>query len=222
MNARGIDVSVWQDDNATSQKIDFNKAVSAGASFAYIKASQLAPDSDFVDNWKNAKDSGILRGAYHYLDWRESELTQAYRFVSMLKNDHGELPPMADFEMKPMPSDAQGRLWNFLQIVERELGVIPGIYCGYYSWTEYGTPNKGWARYPLWLAWWRIPQLFLRIPKPWTTWTFWQYDDKGDGLAFGAESKQIDVNWYNGTEAQLHDKYGGSVKFCPTCGQKIP
>ncbi len=38
--------------------------------------------------------------------------------------------------------------------------------------------------------------------EPWKsagkTWTFWQYTQNGDGLAYGAESKSIDLNWFNG------------------------
>jgi GH25 family lysozyme M1 (1,4-beta-N-acetylmuramidase) len=47
----GIDVSVWQDDNSTSQKMDFNKAKTAGARFVFIKVSERGGvDQDFLDN----------------------------------------------------------------------------------------------------------------------------------------------------------------------------
>jgi hypothetical protein len=36
------------------------------------------------------------------------------------------------------------------------------------------------------------------IPAPWKDWLFWQYSATGDGLAFGAESKGIDLNLFNG------------------------
>ena len=39
--------------------------------------------------------------------------------------------------------------------------------------------------------------------EPWKSnhkpWKFWQYTNAGDGLAYGAESKAIDLNWFNGT-----------------------
>lgn len=216
--AQGIDVSWWQG------AMDWQKAKANGASFAYLKASQQVEDVSFKRNRDGAKAAGILWGAYHYLDWRKSELEQAKLFCDLLRNDPGDLPPMADFEMDPMPPDAQGRLWNFLQIVERELGVLPGIYCGYYSWTENGTPNQGWARYPLWEAWWTKYDWFVRVPKPWKAWTFWQNSEKGDGWAYGAQSKQIDLDFYNGTVEELMSKYGGEppvIVRCPTCGQVI-
>jgi hypothetical protein len=39
-------------------------------------------------------------------------------------------------------------------------------------------------------------------------WTFWQYSATGDGLAFGAESKAIDLNVFNGTLEELR-KFAG-------------
>ncbi|NPV77892.1 MAG: hypothetical protein HPY59_16145, partial [Anaerolineae bacterium] len=78
----GIDVSFWQDNNNTPQQIDWNKAKKAGAVFAFIKASQATfTDSDFEYNWQNAKTAGILRGAYHFYDYRVSPKTQATYFI---------------------------------------------------------------------------------------------------------------------------------------------
>ena len=39
-------------------------------------------------------------------------------------------------------------------------------------------------------------------------WTFWQYTASGDGPAFGAESKAIDVNLFNGSMEDLK-KFAG-------------
>jgi len=206
MRAFGLDISVWQDDNATPQHVNFDKAVINGVDFVFIKASQRVADPDFIWNWKAAKNAGLLRGAYHYLDWRVSELEQAKLFVSLLAGDPGELPPVCDFEMRefaPSVDVMRGKLWNFLTYVERETKKIPAIYTGYYYWSEFGSTDNGWARYPLWLAWYRIAENKLKIPAPWKKWTFWQYDDKGDGLKYGCESKQVDMNWFNGTVADM-------------------
>ena len=40
------------------------------------------------------------------------------------------------------------------------------------------------------------------------SWTFWQYTNVGDGPAFGAESKGIDVNLFNGSYEDLK-KFAG-------------
>ena len=95
----GIDVSKWQDDNSTPQKMDFSKSVDQGAKFVFIKATErMGVDGDFLWNWDSAKSAGLLRGAYHFLRWDLSGLTQARIFCSLLKDDRGELPPVADYE----------------------------------------------------------------------------------------------------------------------------
>ena len=123
-----IDTSHW------SGPVDWNKAFSSGAAGMYTKASQLANDDTFAPNWKNAK--GLLpRGAFHYLDWEKSELVQAKLFTDTMGGDWGELPPSLDLEMDPTPFKltpalVQGKVWNWLQAVEKTTGKVPMIYCG--------------------------------------------------------------------------------------------
>ena len=85
--AFGTDVSFWQGN------VDFRKMKKAGASFTFIKASQnVWHDKKFEQNWANARESGILRGAYHFFDMRDgskSAKEQARYFASLLKGDKG-------------------------------------------------------------------------------------------------------------------------------------
>jgi lysozyme len=61
----GMDISKYQ------KRVDFNKAKAAGAYFVFMKASQcLYLDPFFVVNWENANKAGVLRGVYHYLDFK--------------------------------------------------------------------------------------------------------------------------------------------------------
>ena len=206
----GIDVSVWQDDNSTPQKMDFKKARENGAKFVFIKVSErMAVDPDYLDNWSNAKAAGLPRGGYHFLRWDISGLYQARAFCELLKNDPGELPPVADFEAPPKdgkyPSNAL--LWQFLEEVENILGKKPMIYTSPGFWNSYGKDkNTGqfdakWAVFDLWIAHYGVSAPL--VPKPWNTWTFWQFTSSGDGLAFGAESKSIDLNYFNGSEDEF-------------------
>jgi lysozyme len=212
---QGIDVSHWQDDKSTPQRMDFVKAKAAGANFVFIKVSERGGmDQDFFINWKNAKLAGIPRGGYHFLRWDVSGLLQARIFCELLKEDPGELPPVADFEAPFLdgkyPSNAL--LAQFLEAVESITGKKPMIYTSPGFWNSYGK-NKitgrfdaSWSYYPLWIAHYTnapAPQLL----EPWKSdnksWTFWQYSAVGDGLKFGAESKGIDLNWFNGDEDAL-------------------
>lgn len=206
----GIDVSVWQDDNSTAQQMDFHKAKAAGAQFVFIKVSERGGiDPDFVYNWKAAKAAGLPRGGYHFLRWDLSALLQAKVFCSMLYGDPGELPPVADFEAPAKdgiyPSNAL--LLQFLEAVEDRLGRTPIIYTSPGFWSTNGKV-KGtnrfdpiWAYYPLWIAHYTKAEQ-PTMPEPWKSvgkkWLFWQWSCTGDGLKYGAESKAIDLNWFNG------------------------
>ena len=220
VRALGIDVSVWEDNNSTPQHVDFTKAMQNGASFVFIKASQLQADEDMTINWANAKTAGILRGAYHYLDWRTSEIDQAKLFVSLIKDDPGELPPVLDVEMQPdhygvSNSDAQQRVKNWLEYVKTAIGKLPMIYSGYYFWHDYMSTDVYWATYPLWLAWYADENV-IKTPPPWKTWTFWQCTDSWDGKAYGCESSAVDGNYFNGTVDELKTWASSPAPLPPT------
>jgi len=214
----GIDVSKWQDDNSTPQHMDFTKAKAQGAEYVFIKASErLGADADYAWNWKAAKDAGLLRGAYHFLRWDVSGLMQARYFCNdVMGGDFGELPPVADFEAPPKYSSStvvshwpsNALLFQFLEEVENISGKRPIIYTSPGFWSSYGkikntsTYDQKWAYYPLWIANYGVADPL--IPKPWTTFTFWQYSATGDGIKFGAESKGLDMNWFNGDLLALY------------------
>ncbi len=225
----GIDVSHWQDDKSTPQKMNFVKAMAMGAKFVFIKVSERGGmDEDFFLNWKNAKAAGIPRGGYHFLRWDISGLLQARIFCDLLKDDPGELPPVADFEapVKDGKYPSNALLAQFLESVETILGKKPMIYTSPGFWSSYGkNKNTGkydpsWSYYPLWIAHYTSAAQ-PTLPEPWKTdqktWSFWQYSNTGDGLKYGAESKSLDMNWFNGTQEDLN-KIAGISETTPTGG----
>lgn len=214
---KGIDVSHWQDDKSTAQKMDFQKAVDQGTKFVFIKVSERGSiDRDFEYNWKTAKEAGLLRGGYHFLRWDLSGIIQARIFCDIMKDDPGELPPVADYEAPKLirpgreplyPSNAL--LEQFLLGTEDRDGRIPILYTspGYWKITgknkHTGRIDDKWRRYPLWVAHYTKAEKPMAI-EPWgEDWTFWQYTATGDGLAHGAESKGLDINWFNGDLMEL-------------------
>ena len=218
----GIDISHWQDDKSTPQKMDFKKAVANGAKYVFIKVSERGSiDPDFEYNWQAAKEAGLLRGGYHFLRWDLSGLIQAGIFSELLRDDPGELPPVADFEAPRLGSlyPSNALLLQFLETVESKLNRRPMIYTSPGYWDIHGR-NKvtklfddKWAYYPLWIANYKnevIPGITQPTEiEPWKrlgkTWTFWQYTANGNGPAYGAESGSIDLNYFNGTEKELAD-----------------
>ena len=223
----GFDISFWQDNNSTPQMVDFYKAKTNGIRYVFIKASQANfLDQDFVMNWSSAKQAGLLRGAYHFLVWNVPVKTQADYFVSVLRSDPGELPPVLDFESRtnaPTKAVAARAAKEFMDIVERGLGKKPILYTSPGFWREFGGTEPYWRDYPLWIAHYTSAAA-PTVPAPWTGFTFWQYTSHGDGRKYGTESLNVDLNWFNGTEQELYAFAGqtpGPEPTEPTLEEKV-
>ncbi|MCS7011739.1 MAG: SH3 domain-containing protein, partial [Anaerolineales bacterium] len=159
-------------------------------------------------------EAGLLRGAYHYLDYSQPGADQADYFASLLQSDPGELPPVVDYEQTRSdnnPAIALQFLKAFLNRLKERQELfqdsrykVPMIYTAPYFWSLYGdqTDREYWLQFPLWLAHWTTASA-PQVPAPWPMWTFWQFTSKGPGEVFGAESLAIDMNRYNGTLKEL-------------------
>src|SRR5690606_12372604 len=212
----GTDVSFYQDDPQTPQGIDFRKMRQHGAAFAIIRAGQnLWTDRDFKVNWREARAAGIPRGSYWFYDSRADPKKQAELWVSLFNGDTGELPLWADFEDNYNGSFKGWRHWyNFIERLKELLpGKEIGIYTAYYYWLEntvsVGIPTASlnyFNQYPLWIANYGVATPL--IPKPWTAWTLWQFTDNGDGIPYGVESKNIDLNYFNGDLNDFYQRFG--------------
>ena len=216
----GVDVSIWDDDNETPQGIDYNKMKEEGASFVYIRAGQgRLVDEDFVVNWAAAKEAGLLRGAYWFLDARYSANSQGLLFRSLLAQDPGELRPCVDYEHETTSLDKTkgktrsrklflniGMLDGFLSTFDWP--AKPLIYTGYYYWLDHGSKDARWSEYPLWLAQYKVQK--PQVPPPWKDWLFWQFTETGPGKVLGLESNAADLDYFNGTKEQLA-KFAGTA-----------
>lgn len=219
----GTDVSFYQsmvEAGKPPRYIDFQKMKDAGAEFTIIRAGQNKwKDRDIAHNWQSAK--GILpRGSYWFYDSRATPKSQAELWISALGGDLGELPLWCDFE------DNYGGAWHgwkhwydfIIHLQTLAPGKQIGIYTGYYYWNENtlqaGIPAvslRWFSQFPLWVANYGVSSPL--VPRPWESWTLWQYTDKGDGFAFGVHSRNIDMNHFNGTKQEMYDRFGiGTVE----------
>jgi GH25 family lysozyme M1 (1,4-beta-N-acetylmuramidase)/uncharacterized protein YraI len=212
----GPDVSFYQDDPATPQGINFVR-MNQASDFVIIRAGQnLWVDSDFKDNWLRAKQAGLPRGSYWFYDSRADPKQQAELWVSLLANDRGELPMFADLEETYNGPYAGWRHWK--TFLERIKALVRnkeiGIYTGFYYWqsnapdaTTQPADLEYFHRYPLWIANYGTSQPM--VPKPWIAneWLFWQYTASGDGLYYGVESLEIDLNYFNGTAQEFANRF---------------
>jgi GH25 family lysozyme M1 (1,4-beta-N-acetylmuramidase) len=199
--ARGIDISAHQPN------IDWARAIQAtGISFVLVKASDGKwTDTAFAGHWPEARQAGLLRGAYHFLRVTPDPHQQINVFLSALGDDPGELPPILDIEDPDVHAlanqgltahaaaaaqlTAAAKIW--LSAVESQLKCRPIIYTAGWWWNANmflsGSQPTWAAGYRLWVANYpfihsvpdvaQIEQGSLTplMPNGWTNWQFWQY-----------------------------------------------
>lgn len=222
------DISFWQENPDTIQKVDFKKMKSKSVDGVIFRLGQnLWEDICFRQYWDDSESIGFLRGGYFYYDNRIEPRRQARFCASIIKkhNVKFDLPLWCDFEQRSFMNEYYGwkHWYSFMDELKRELPEFRlGIYTGMYYWAESrGSGHtsfleKYFTSHPLWLAQYHYTshmphEKYIEplLPPGWNTWEMWQVTDRGDGRAYGVESAQIDINLYNGTKEELLMKYGG-------------
>jgi GH25 family lysozyme M1 (1,4-beta-N-acetylmuramidase) len=211
------DVSFWQGI------IDFVKMKLAGAMGVIIRAGQNQwVDSFWFINWVKAKEAGLPRGSYWFYDSRYPPKQQARIWASLVLDDSGEMEHCADFEENYGGAYKGWRNWyDFLVEFQRLTGLPDdriAIYTGYYYWIQYG-PNPvteaaslAWfGRFALWEAWYTNNPDNVKIPKPWTSLRHWQKGTPAEGVKYGVQTLEIDINHSNMTQQQFILKYTGET-----------
>nr|MBC7612980.1 glycoside hydrolase family 25 protein [Pseudopedobacter sp.] len=192
----GIDVSFYQ------QKINWKKV---GAmeykeihiSFAFIKATEgvTLVDPYFQRNWRESKEGGIVRGAYHYFKPKKSGIWQARFFLQTVNVEAGDLPPVVDIEEAAGLSESEliPNIQDFLNEVEKKTKTKPIIYTGYQFYKDHLIGK--FDEYPIWIAHYYQQKLAENLK-----WNFWQHSDKAhiDGI-----KGKVDMNVFNGEEEDL-------------------
>ncbi|HLO13826.1 MAG TPA: SH3 domain-containing protein [Anaerolineales bacterium] len=220
----GPDVSFYQDDPATPQEIDFAR-MNQAADFVIIRAGQnLWVDSDFKNNWRRAKEAGLPRGSYWFYDSRGDPKQQADLWFNLLSGDLGELPLFLDLEEAYRGPFTGWQHWKtFLDRIKTLVGSKDvGIYTAYYYWNNNAplsqpTELEYFHRYPLWIANYGVSEPL--VPKPWSAseWLFWQFTSSGDGSSYGAESLEIDLDYFNGDAQAFAKRFN-----VPVPGDPVP
>ncbi|WP_375585494.1 glycoside hydrolase family 25 protein [Cyclobacterium xiamenense] len=185
----GIDVSHWQ--NVVNWPAVKNDSLPHPISFVLIKATQGAKVSDpfFSRNWTAAGNQGLLKGAYHFYQYKDPPLDQAQHYINQVNLLPEDVLPIVDVELdctnctRPEISDNLmiKNLRIYLQAIEKHYRVKPIIYT-YEAF--YQTHLKGhFDQYPYWMARFSSKppaefQLFpdsLSIPEV----SMWQFTDSG-------------------------------------------
>ena len=168
-----VDLSHWQ------APVDFARARAAGIAAVILKATQGSNwiDVAFAQRFAAATSSGLLVGAYHFLDDSPPEL-QVENFLSVAEGCSvlaldAEPNAIGGTVTVAQTAEAAGRL-------NMATGSLPLIYINRYGPDRRGTglPNNVLSRCPLWL-----PAYSSRpvCPPGWSKWALWQHTDGNVG-----------------------------------------
>jgi len=210
----GCDISKWQrpvNFQIMARKVEF---VIIRAGYSYHGDPNVYQDSEWNNNWNNAKIHKIPRGAYWYFVPDVDPVAQAKKFVDLMMADRPEVCPFIDLEenvTKEKPSEIRYRVQRFLQYVEGRMGMPCGIYTSWGFVTSNLEHNFGIpiGQRPIWIANYNrsTPMMPPGIPR----WDFWQFSaDKPAnmlGRDFGAYSASIDLNVWNGDHASFYRRF---------------
>jgi GH25 family lysozyme M1 (1,4-beta-N-acetylmuramidase) len=192
---KGVDV--YHLDNG-AKPIDWPAVKSAGASFAFVKATESTgyTDSSFQTNWAGLKAAGMYRGAYHFFHSDVDPAAQATFFLSVVgKVEAGD---MLVLDLESANGQTQATILShaltFMQNVESATGTKPMLYTSPAFLTNYG----GLAAYPLWVANYGVS--CPDVPAAWKTYEFWQSSGTG---SFPPITGAVDLDTFNGTLADL-------------------
>lgn len=194
----GIDVSRYQ------QKIKWKRVRNMRSNgiqpqFVFIKAteSDCIIDDAFKYNWHQAKQNGLLRGAYHYFTANDDVQKQAAFFCKNVALVSGDLPPVVDVEkfFGNKPAVLRKKLKFFLMLLESQYHCKPIIYTFASFYRDF--LGDEFNEYPLWIA----HYFQTDSPTIQRTWQFWQHTDRGrvDGI-----KSKVDLNVFNGTTDELN------------------
>ncbi len=194
----GIDVSKWQGT------IDWPQVRASGVDFAFIKATEGGDhlDDRFAENWRGAREAGVLRGAYHFYFFCRPAIEQARWFIANVPRERGALPPVLDMEWnhksrncphRPPAETVRAEMEIWKQAITAFYGRRPIIY----TTVDFYRDNELWrvSGYEFWL---RSVAGHPSHVYAGQDWTFWQYT--GTGQIGGVRGK-TDINAFAGSRS---------------------
>jgi len=167
--------------------------------FVFMKSTEgdSHVDRNFRANFANAKEAGLIRGAYHFWSNKSSPRRQAYFYLAMTPLEPGDLPPVLDIETKPTDistEEFQQNVLTWLHIIEDKFHVKPIIYT-YYKFKDQYLSDSRFDDYPYWIAHYYVDK--MEYPGKWL---FWQHTDAGK---LPGIKGYVDLNIFNGSYYNL-------------------
>lgn len=194
---RGIDISHHQ-GKINWDRLRWANLGEEPLAFVFMKATEgvTLVDKNFDYNFNQAKENGLMRGAYHFFVPGISAELQAIHFLKHARLEAGDLPPVLDIEQigDLTPADLRKAALTWLRIVERHFHVVPILYTNYKFKRNY-LNTRDFDRYPYWIAHYYVKDLRYQ-----GEWKFWQHTDKGNLPGIHGD---VDLNVFNGSMYNL-------------------
>jgi lysozyme len=186
----GIDVSHHQSN------IDWDQLTEKKPQFIFMKATEgiTNHDNNYEWNYKEAHDKNIPVGSYHFFTYKNSGRDQAKNFLSTIKFNDGDLPPVLDLEFShrmPPAEKVRVELMDFILTIYKELSCFPIVYCNNRFFNLY-LQNCLPEKCKLWIADYKA--------EPKGNWTFWQASNKH---RLPGIKGYVDLNIFNGSISNL-------------------
>ncbi|WP_082892949.1 MULTISPECIES: glycoside hydrolase family 25 protein [Emticicia] len=198
----GIDVS-HHNNEIDWHKVKHSTDDNVEISFCFIKATEGEDlkDQDFSKNWREAKKTGLIRGAYHFYVPSANPVEQAQNFIESVNLKEGDFVPVLDFEVQGSSKRVRAKLFEnvktFINLIENHYGVKPIIYTNGHIYRQYIKGN--FDSYPLWIADYQSQKLEGYSDSKLM---FWQHSTDGtvDGI-----SGNVDFNVFVASKSHLED-----------------
>lgn len=192
----GIDVSEYQGNINWSDLGVLEKKYPLDFVFIRATVGKDRQDYQFKENWIGARANKMIRGAYHYYRPNENSLEQAELFITTVRLQKGDLPPVLDIERLPKNQSITNLkigLKRWLKAVEAHYGVKPIIYTGERYYDDF--LKEEFSDYLFWIANYNFYREEIGAD-----WLFWQFTEKA---TLPGIKGNVDVNIYNGDLKQL-------------------
>ena len=162
----GIDISHYQGDVLELMK------TTDSLHFVIAKATEGTGyvDPEFRSNWREIKERGLIRGAYHFYRFGDDPVEQAKHFASQIQDiEYSDIAPVVDVEGGSLSRNVgkvqmNSDLMKFLNYLEAALKRRPIIYTNTSFSNEY-LSDTAFSNYELWLA--EYTKNKPRIPELW-------------------------------------------------------
>jgi GH25 family lysozyme M1 (1,4-beta-N-acetylmuramidase) len=210
----GVDISSHQG------LINWSKMAGTPTRYVWMRAALgKAVDARLAENAVNARNFGFPYGFYYVIkpatttNWKE----QAQAHADLEELNGPILAPVCDAEMDGgLAKQALGDwIFKYLRRYTELTGKEMMIYTRA-SWWDAHVVRNDWAKqHLLWVAHYtsgpvpNIPADWGAINNP-KTWTLWQWSANGNGLggAYGCQSDDIDLDRFNGGDAEFEAVFG--------------